>query len=315
MVINCSFTAGGLASPLFVVVYGLTKEEVLSEDDIITMKVPSLIIGSHQDVYSAGHGYLTFVRCKHEDDLEEDEEIQDNPQQQTTYESKEARIASKYRRLIYHPFIDHIRITRYNWDCIQHPDVPPHLTAVSWMDGANRQLKKITSETHLNFEKERRVICCKHSASCTAVGQAADTGPMFKMMRSVLKGMDSPNSSVSHVYHYIKSQLDDLQEKGILMLASHKKKAILSTVPKLPSATGRSHSVQNIRKAFILNSQLDVDSKLLPCFDNLLHTFRGNVNGTCLANKEWLLSKCYDEMYCSGHISEDSFDKYMIPKD
>ena len=143
VVINCTFTAGGLASPLFVVVYGLTKEEFMSEDDMISMKIPGLTIGSDQDVYSAGHGYLTFVRGKHEDDYDLDVDAHEDSQQETSYESKESCIASKYRHLIYHPFIDHIRVTRYNWDRNENPEVPPHLTAVSWMDGANGQLKKL----------------------------------------------------------------------------------------------------------------------------------------------------------------------------
>ena len=39
------------------------------------------------------------------------------------------------------------------------------------------------------------------------------------------------------------------------------------------------------------------------------------MKGSCLENKEWLLSKFYDEMHCNGHISEDTFDKYLVPKD
>ena len=38
-------------------------------EEMITFRVPGLTIGSDQDVYSNGFGYITFVRGKHEDDI------------------------------------------------------------------------------------------------------------------------------------------------------------------------------------------------------------------------------------------------------
>ena len=261
-----------------------------------TFKVPGLTIGSDQDVYSSGYGYISFVKGKHEDDKEEDPSANEEDEPDARMSSlKESRIASKYRHLIYHPFIDHVRITRYNWDSINEPDIPRYLTAVSWMDGANGQLKRITCQKNIEFEGKRRVVCCKHSDSRTAVEQAADTGPMFKAIM-LIKEMDSPNATVNHIYHHIDKELKKLQESGLLVLSTHKRKAVLCTIPKLPSVTGRSHSLSNVRKAFVLNGQLDLDSMLVPSFDNLLHTYRGDITKTCLANKEWLLAKFYKEM-------------------
>ena len=61
---------------------------------------------------------------------------------------------------------------------------------------------------NLIFENKRKVVCCKHSASCTVVEQAADTGPMFKAMKALIKDMDLPNLSVSHIYHHIDNKLN-----------------------------------------------------------------------------------------------------------
>ena len=61
IVINSSFTAGGLSAPIFVSVFGLTVDEMKGAD-IITVEVPGLTVGSHQDVYSSGIGFLTFVQ-------------------------------------------------------------------------------------------------------------------------------------------------------------------------------------------------------------------------------------------------------------
>ena len=123
LVINCTFTAGGLASPLFVVVvYGVGKDEMFGDEDMVTIKVPGLTIESDQDVYSCGFGYLTFVKGKHSED-HDNKDLVEGDEDFGNSDSKEARIASKYRHLIYHPFVDHIRITRYNWDPVAQPDV------------------------------------------------------------------------------------------------------------------------------------------------------------------------------------------------
>ena len=59
-----------------------------------------------------------------------------------------------------------------------------------------------------------------------------------------------------------------------------------------------------------------MESQLVPSFENVLHTFRGDIfKGTCLDNKEWLLANFFEEMYSNGNIAEKTFDKFMVPKD
>ena len=62
IVINSTFTAGGLSAPIFVTVFGLSNDDMPCVEDILTVKVPGLAIGSHKDVYSNGVGFLNFVR-------------------------------------------------------------------------------------------------------------------------------------------------------------------------------------------------------------------------------------------------------------
>lgn len=126
--INSTFTAGGLSAPLFVNVYGLTSEEMPSSE-IITIPVPGLAVGSHQDVYSTGVGYLTFVKGSGNYVVETDEGAAAN----TTYSrtvSKESRIAELYRKKIYYQFVDHIRKTKYDFDG-NRDDIPDHLQCIS----------------------------------------------------------------------------------------------------------------------------------------------------------------------------------------
>ena len=60
IVINFTFSAGGIAAPLFVTIYGLTADEILA-DDMVCVECPGLFMGSNQGVYSYGKGYVVFL--------------------------------------------------------------------------------------------------------------------------------------------------------------------------------------------------------------------------------------------------------------
>ena len=54
------------------------------------------------------------------------------------------------------------------------------------------------------FEKDMKIISNKHSAARTAVEQPADAGPMFKVMKGVIKVMPTESVTVSPIiflYH------------------------------------------------------------------------------------------------------------------
>ena len=76
IVINSTFTAGGLSAPIFVSVFGLSDDE-MPFNEIITVPVPGLAVGSHQDVYSGGIGFLTFIKGsgKYSNSTSENDEI------------------------------------------------------------------------------------------------------------------------------------------------------------------------------------------------------------------------------------------------
>ena len=69
-------------------------------------------------------------------------------------------------------------------------DIPDYLQVISWkIDGANGPLHIITSDENMKLESELKVVCCKHSASRTAIEQAANTGPIFKLMKHLFKSL------------------------------------------------------------------------------------------------------------------------------
>ena len=102
IVLNNTFTAGGLTAPICVVVHGLTLVE-MPKNDIVTFPVPNLVVVSDRDIYTDEVGYITFV-CGVDTDHGVCNDIL----------SKDSRLARLYRDLVYYPFISKVRQTRYN---------------------------------------------------------------------------------------------------------------------------------------------------------------------------------------------------------
>ena len=61
-----------------------------------------------------------------------------------------------------------------------------------------------------------------------------------------------------------------------------------------------------------MNGQIDPVDKLVPSFDNLLHTYRGTVTGTCLEDAELMFDRYYGEIYSKGMIKEEVFERYNV---
>ena len=86
-------------------------------------------------------------------------------------------------------------------------------------------------------------------------------------------------------------------------------------MPNLPSATGLAYTIENVKKGFLYNGQIDDTHCSVPCIDNLINTFRGDVQDTCLDNKQRIIETFFEEMYLNGCISEGTYDIHNIPKD
>ena len=87
-------------------------------------------------------------------------------------------------------------------------------------------------------------------------------------------------------------------------------------LPNLIEATAIAYTIQNVPSGFVSNGQINPLTNSVPSLLNILHTYRGTLEGTCLADKECLVLQHYfQEIYTNGHISETSFDQDGIPKD
>ena len=125
LVLNTTFTAGGLSAPIFAVVYGLKPDE-MPNSEIVTLAVPGLTVGSERNIYCKKEGYITFVRGKYGDEENHDDDIPET-------HSKESRIAHLYCELVYCPFIRDLQMSQYGWN--GEGPVPDNIEAAGWMDG------------------------------------------------------------------------------------------------------------------------------------------------------------------------------------
>ena len=112
----------------------------------------------------------------------------------------------------------------------------------------------------------------------------------------------------------IKNESND--NLNVVKLRSHKKKALLfALLVDILTATGSVYTIPNVRKGYIYNDWLDAETTSVSSSKNLLHMFRGNVEGTCLNDKEKFFEKYFEEMYLIGTILKSTFDKIHIPND
>ena len=78
-------------------------------------------------------------------------------------------------------------------------DVPKNLCAVS-------QIGTITSRDSLKKDEDFKITNCKHSTACTAAKQAADAAPNFKIVKSIVKSINTPHQDSNYILHI----LDDI---------------------------------------------------------------------------------------------------------
>ena len=107
----------------------------------------------------------------------------------------------------------------------------------------------------------------------------------------------------------------DSNGKNVIKLETHKKKAIIATIPKMPSAMSKVFTKENILKGFTANGQLDTTQQIVPSSKNLLETYRGDVDGTDLHNRDLIMSNYYREMYLEGNIKESTHELFDIAMD
>ena len=167
----------------------------------------------------------------------------------------------------------------------------------------------------------KKKITCKHSAARTAVEQACDVGPMFKITKGVVKTMPTEPKSISPISFRISSILNELASTDpltsgrVVILASHKKKAIIAGISKLPVAMAAAFKEGHIQSAFKSNGQINKEG-IIPDVHALAGTYRASITSDhYLKDTTPIIKSYYKEMYLTGRIEEASFDKMKIIRD
>ena len=340
--VHVTFNMLDHVAALYVVVYGLTEDELSGDEDIVEHSIKGLVSGSHQLTHCDAEGVLVLVRGKGGSENNTREESSNETSNENQSEAlpmsqappcKEARVAQLYRDRIYYPYITDIRKHVYGWDGVS--EVPNHLRAISWMDGANGQMKTITDEKSLNEDETFKLTQCKHSAARTGVEQSADVGPQFRSVHLFNRTVTFEDIPVEQ------NQLKRLVSEKLagdkrINLPAFKQNAIIDFVTKLPVITHRAFDSSSLSSGFILNGQMDEDSRSIPNIYGMVNTLRDGwkmpeVSGIDRKNnrEEYerqkysshlehfrpLCNQFYKSARVNGHISEGEYDRYNYPLD
>ena len=128
----------------------------------------------------------------------------------------------------------------------------------------------------------KKIVTCKHLAARMAVEQACDVGPMFKITKGVVKTMPTESKSISPISFRITSILNDLSTTDpvtsgrVAILASHKKKAIIAGISKLPVAMAAAFKEGLIQSAFKSNGQINKEG-IIPDVHSLAGTYHASI--------------------------------------
>lgn len=155
--------------------------------------------------------------------------------------------------------------------------------------------------------------------------QACDVGPMFKLTKAVIKSMPSESKTISPIFFRISSALEELQNTSslssssssgrVVNLSSHKKKAIIAGISKLPIAMAVAFKEGHIQSAFKANGQIDKEG-IIPNIHALAGTYRGSITKDHYLNDtDTILKTFYKDMYLNGRIEESKFDKEGVVSD
>ena len=74
-------------------------------------------------------------------------------------------------------------------------------------DGESLQLSVIVEENFQISDEVNVIIIRKHSASCTAVGQSCDAGPVFRSINAISKSITKEDSSLMVLKLIVKNVL------------------------------------------------------------------------------------------------------------
>ena len=166
------------------------------------------------------------------------------------------------------------------------------------------------------MEEALKVISCKHAGSTTAVQQACDVCPAFKVIKTFCKNTTAQARPNIGYKGLVVDIIRGLHTTGQLNLDLPIRKALIDHIVTAPDVFTTAMREKNLMKGFIENGMIDKNTLTYPDFKKLLQTCKLS---DFKREYEDLIVNNFNELYeltneC-GHIPEDVFNRLGFPKD
>ena len=317
-----TINADGKVAPGFVILSGLNRDSMPlnSTRDIEYTEIETL----KSEEYDCP-GYMVFVRK--EDKTGEQQQSVSGEQGNSNDDDEmgnlnlslplQQQLSELYRKKVYRPWIRAIRMKDYGWDGTS--DIPEHLRAVSWQDGASGQLNYLCREDVMAIEEQLKISVNKHSSARSGMEQACDVAPIFRRLKELIRNMMYERKSKHQCWRmrHIHEQIDNLP----LNLPSWKKNLCVDVIRCFPELVKEACTVHNVRKGFLNNGQICSHQEPVPNFLGMLNTRRvpyfdfGISKENKLHHCQQLIQWFGPLVLSEGYIKEQYFCEYNIVKD
>ena len=215
-----------------------------------------------------------------------------------------------YRKEVFLPYIEKLR-EKYSNEKNSTSD-----KVVSWIDGGPSQLSLIIDEETQNLDEVLNIVTCKHAAATTAVQQAADISPIFKIIRKLSDYSSHNITRASYGYEKIVHEIfQKTKSYGSLNLKANVESALIDHIICCPEIYSRSINYSTVTEGFKGNGMIDIDRYCWPDFDKIIATCRRQITNV---EKNLILETfpfLYKEMLTKGYISDELFDQLNYPID
>ena len=294
-------TAAGQSAPPYIVISGLTEADMPLQntpDGVLILEIPKLSVGGMVDPDNGGVGFVVFI---HSDGSNDASVNRFHHQTQITYNS----------------FINSIRKTRFGFDAERDGAIPNKLTAVSWNDGAQDQLK--ASFANFHEWESKRIIVNKQNLARTSSEQPEDLSPKYKIFRREC----DKNSNYTDIEDlksdaqlHLQETFASLKISKVLRLSKNKEYAIIDFVCTIPDIMAKHLSPAIIMKGFIENGAIDANCQHCPdLYQMLVGTTRREIGKDEMNNILHHFVGLLKEQLQTGYLSDEVLERAGIHQD
>ncbi len=176
-----------------------------------------------------------------------------------------------YRNTVFLPYPERVRRIKNKYKMEKGKPVPKELSAVSWFDGDNSQVKIITSEEQCGIEKLLALIKNKHSAARTGTEQPVEVTIAFCVLKYLTRVVTVSNTPSAHgLYRDLDAAFK--KHENVLKSKTRKRSVLLDFLATLPTIVSAACGPETIHQGFVEAGMVDEKAKNCPDFENIVAT-------------------------------------------